>query len=357
MAARSVFFVAPLPPPVTGFSLVNERMLAAFGALGDILVADRAASSRPGPLRHLDDVLILLRQVCRLQWRCLRRKDDVVYVALSGGFRQLGDLLFLIVARAAGRPTLVHHHSFNYLLAPTRLTRLLLGFERRSLHLALCETMKRQLVDVYGIASERILVLPNAAFVDPAPAAPQRSPGEAPVLGFLSNITAEKGIFLYFDLVQRCLASGFPVRGRIAGPVEASIRREFERRLAEIPAIDYLGPVYGEHKSAFLASIDLLVFPSRYANEASPVTILEAAAAGVPTLATRRGCIPEMLAGLAGDALAEDAFVEEAYRSLQRLTQSPGELVRMKTEVAALFRGQRASAAADLSDLVTRLRR
>lgn len=354
---RTVFFVAPLPPPVTGYSLVSERMLGALAGSGEVVVADRAPSSAPGPLRHVRDGLTLLGQLLHLLSRCVRRKHDALYVALSGGWRQIGDLAFLLLARAGGGPTAIHHHSFNYLLRPTRLSRLLLGFGRKSLHLALCEAMKRELVEVYDIPSEQILVLPNAAFVDGSGATAQaRAPGGPLVLGFLSNITAEKGIFVYFDLIERCLESGLAVEGRVAGPVDPSIKERFEERLGRIPAVAHLGPVYGAEKRAFLEAIDMLVFPSLYPNEASPVTILEAAAAGVPTLGTRRGCIPEMLDRLGGDALPESDFVAEAHRRLEQQMRSPEELGRLGSAVAARFRDLRAGAEADLSDLAMRLR-
>ena len=93
-------------------------------------------------------------------------------------------------------------------------------------------------------------------------------------IGFLSNITAEKGIFLFFDALRALREEGLCFRAVIAGPVSPIIADRFSCELDNAPEATYLGGVYGASKALFFQNIDLLLFPTIYQNEAEPVTIM-----------------------------------------------------------------------------------
>ncbi|MBL8307000.1 MAG: glycosyltransferase family 4 protein [Rubrivivax sp.] len=298
-------FVGPLPPPVHGFSVINRAMLERFQAAGPVQVFDRAPRPGPLPLRAAAVLGRWLRFVVALLGS---PRGSGVYLGLSGGRGQLEDALYLAAARLLGRPVCVHHHSFAYLRAPAWHSRLALGLARHARHVALCPCMAEQLAAAYGIARARVAVLSNAAFLpEPAPRAPAAASAAGLHLGFLSNITTDKGIWAFFELGDALRERGVALRASVAGPVAADIAGRFAETLAARPWCRHLGPVYGEAKQAFFADIDLLVFPTFYANEAEPVTVLEALSAGVPVLANARGCLAEMVPPAAGAVLEGDA--------------------------------------------------
>jgi glycosyltransferase involved in cell wall biosynthesis len=114
-------------------------------------------------------------------------------------------------------------------------------------------------------------------------------------LGYLSNISFAKGIDRYLDLVVLLRQKGSRLKALIAGPFESGdVQKYVEERLVKIGGIEYVGPVYSDRKAAFLSSIDFLVFPSRL-NEAQPLVIFEAQAAGIPTAASEVGCIGDIV--------------------------------------------------------------
>ena len=256
-----------------------------------------------------------------------RRQGTVLYLALSGGNGQLFDTLYILVARLLRQRIFVHHHSFAYIDHPTALNRALFGLLKKATHIVLSASMGRSLQQLYGLDRSRLRVVSNAAlfpsvFVGELSAAPQ-----GPLrIGFLSNITFEKGIVEFFEVVRLLQSRGVACEARIAGPISAEVRPSFDQMLAATAHVRYLGPLYGEAKEKFYRELDVLLFPTRYVNEAEPLVIHEALREGVFTIACNRGAIAEILANGAGVAVAATEFVETAARWLAEASAEPTKL-------------------------------
>jgi glycosyltransferase involved in cell wall biosynthesis len=104
-----------------------------------------------------------------------------------------------------------------------------------------------------------------------------------------------KGIDRFLDLAAE-LASVPDLEVHIAGPfADRETQALVERQVALLPNITYHGPLFGNDKQQFYELIDMFVFLSRYPNEAEPLVIYEAMAAGLPVAVTNRGCMCELL--------------------------------------------------------------
>ena len=100
----------------------------------------------------------------------------------------------------------------------------------------------------------------------------------------------------------------------------------------------YDGPVYDRRKESFYDSIDVLVFPSRYANEAEPVVVIEALGAGAP-VAAARGCVPSLIDGESGLLLdPSGADLSPAVQTIRGWTNNPAEFVAASTSAIATAR-------------------
>lgn len=286
--------VAVLPPPTTGMTHVTACMIAAFSeklATRTFMVARRSRDSNTLWLARKHITLIALTARATLA-RPARRP---LYMVLDSGFGALSSLLMAALARVSRSPLIVHHHVFRYIATPTLLIRTFFRVAGpNARHIVLCSCMAEQMRQRYG-AQLNVNELSNAAFVDPAISASDRGPLTR--VGFLGNVTREKGVELFMQTVRDLSEMGVNVEADIAGPVrDPALFKEIAAFVAEDPQRRRaLGPVYGTAKAAFFRDISVLLFPSIYANEAQPVTIYEALAAGVPVLATDRGCIPEQL--------------------------------------------------------------
>jgi glycosyltransferase involved in cell wall biosynthesis len=315
---RSVSFVGPLPPPVNGFSNVCAMMLDLLRMKMPVDVFDRAPELN-------NRLLTLARQSMRpLRYLtgCIARRDDTLYLALSGGRGQIADLTYVLIGRLFRKPIFVHHHSFAYINAPSRLNRLCFALIGKCTHVVLSRKMGESLSGVYGLDADSIRVVSNAAFYDSPPdEMPPAHDDSAPLdIGFLSNITFEKGFVEFFRILEWLRQHSIAYRAHIAGPLATAARETFDRLLKEASDVRYVGPVYGAEKERFFQQLDLFIFPTNYVNEAEPLVVYEAMRSGVFVIACDRGAISEMLRNGAGLTFAAETIVESAGQQIAKLS-------------------------------------
>jgi glycosyltransferase involved in cell wall biosynthesis len=179
---------------------------------------------------------------------------------------------------------------------------------------------------------KRTVSISNAAVLNSSTDLPKSKMGFS-VIGFISNISFEKGIREFIDVAEQLSLKEIPVTSIIAGPFQDSTVESYVRnRLLSLPLVKYIGPVYGQNKVDFYGTIDVLVFPSN--NEAEPLTILEALQYGIPTIAFGYGCIPTIIP-LGGGLVIEknDDFTEQTFSLLCNWFNSP-ELYKSAATIA-----------------------
>jgi glycosyltransferase involved in cell wall biosynthesis len=166
--------------------------------------------------------------------------------------------------------------------------------------------------------------------------------GEVRVL-FLALCSRDKGVFDAVEAVKQAneagagLAQPLKFRLLVAGTFpkaedEAAFKALVKDRAAA-SCVSHAGFLGGEEKAAALRDSDVFLFPSYYANEGQPLSLIEAMAFGLPIVSTRWRGIPEMLpdhyAGLveprdpaaAARALLDVAQTEDGLRFRERFLQ------------------------------------
>jgi glycosyltransferase involved in cell wall biosynthesis len=205
-----------------------------------------------------------------------------------------------------------------------------------AVHIALSPGMAESLQLAYRAG--RVIPVSNTVFF----VAPGKTSGvrrRFATIGFLSNISAEKGILDFLDLMAEAGSSGLPVLAKLAGPFQDSDTEQAVRaQLESLSQVEYVGPQYGAAKDAFYAAIDVLVFPSRYVNEAEPVTVHEAMSRGIPVIAYGRGCIPEIVGADCGLVIdPAEPFVPAALAKLESWLADPAAFQAASQAAAARF--------------------
>lgn len=348
---HGVVAIGPFPPPLHGYSAATAFVVAqlrqaapvvAVNVSPDTLVRNwRYHAQRAG--RAARALTTLLRQ--SFGGRSL-------YFPIAGGAGIIYDLPLAAAARALRYRIFIHHHSFAYINRRSRLSAVLFALcGRRTTHICLSPGMARRLSELYaGIG--RTFVLSNAALVEPGSPPPMKN--GAVRIGFLSNLIPEKGLDTAFAVIRSLREQGVNAVFVVAGPVvEADMQRLVDRIRGELGAdFRYCGAVYGAEKADFFRDIDIFLFPTRYANEAQPIVVLEALAAGVPVLATDRGAIADDVVPAGGAVYSDADYVAKATRMISAWANDRAGLAALA--LATFENAGRAHAAAieDLANLV-----
>lgn len=346
-----MWVIGPLPPPVHGAARVTDLVREAVEASGAARVVrvdtgdGGTGSARADLLRRLGR---MLGGVARLA--VARRRSGTVYIGGAGGEVLWYQVVVVLLARLAGLRAVFHHHSYYYLTAtraPMRAITRLGG--ARLTHVVLCEGMGTVLRRRYPAVAE-VVVCSNAGLLGES-VVTSRAPRPVLTLGHLSNLSIEKGVGEVLATLRLLRERGVDARLVLAGPattpeVEALVA-EAEAELGE--ALTVLGRIPPDAVDDFYAQIDVFVFPSRYAQEAEPLVVLDASRNGVPTIAYGIGCLPGMIAPEHTVPLDAD-FAEAAVDLL-----TAGAPMPPSAEVADAFTHRRNQAVQAHQELVQRL--
>lgn len=338
-----VVALGAFPPPVHGMALLNAAVRDRLRAAGVEVQVLNIAAPRLGhhALGHLNKLI----RVFRAYWQLLTSRASVkssLYMSVSGGWGQGYELGFIAVARLRGLKCVLHHHSFAYLGRARTLTACLVWLAgRHSVHVTLSENMGNRLRSIYNVQG-KVFAVSNASLLlgESSLIKQCHARYSTLVIGFLSNISCEKGIFTFLDLVAAAIAEGVKLSARIAGPFQDfATEQKVRHRLAELPMVEYVGSVYGHEKLDFFRSLDAFIFPTRYVNEAEPLVILEAMQQELPVIAYGRGAIPEVLDASCGLVVSPgDDFTEPALALLREWAASPEVLAQAHSASAGRFR-------------------
>ncbi|MHC4050422.1 glycosyltransferase family 4 protein [Bradyrhizobium sp. 25ACV] len=336
-----VLAIGHLPPPVTGFAFITGETIKILAKHANVEIVNIAPpTAAAAALRHLRK----LKQVLKGCLRLLRNKHSrkLLYTGCEGDWGLLYTAATVSIAAARGYKIFLHHHSFSYIDRHFFLMQLILRFGgARIEHIFLCTTMKVRFEAQYR-------ELPNSRIISNAAFVPLRRSGRlrsniGPVrVGFLSNLTREKGLYTFLELIRRLRLEQIDVVGILAGPIaNEEDKANLEAAAKEFgPSLEYLGPLFGKEKDHFYDEIDLFVFPTEYANEAQPTVLFEAQAAGNRIVSFDRGCIASQI-GDCGTVIAPgDSFysaaIDEIRRTLDERRKSEGVRTKVREHYSAL---------------------
>jgi len=378
---------AHVPPPYHGQSYMVQLMLTGFG--GDRRTRKQAASNPFGIecyhvnarfSRGLEDIgelqsikLALLFVHCLEAIWCRFRYgvENFYYVPAPGKRVALfRDWLVMLICRPFFKRVILHWHAAGLakwletsVQIRTRATTYRL-FKPVDVSIVLSQY---NMADAEKLLSRHICVV-NNGIPDPCPdftqsVLPRRrarfiarnrlfvdellQPGEIAAAGgdpqlirvlFMAHCTREKGLFAAMAAVvaanRELAARRATLRMKLfaAGNfVTTEEKLEFDRQM-KIPefgdAVEYLGFVSGDEKTAALRQADLFCFPTHYVGENQPVNLIEAMAFGLPIVTTRWRSLPEMLPANSPGLVANQSPDPIAVAMLAVLEQEAGENLR-----------------------------
>ena len=328
-----VLLIVPLPPPVTGHSLLSQLLFDALRPAHDTVAVNLSLGSlNDGRVsgRRIREVGKVLRSV----WR-RKRWADVTYFTISESRAgNLKDLLIYAISIGRLRRVFVHLHGGT-------IGREL--FDRhpvwRKINAAFIKRLGGVIIsgpahlEIFSgmIDRARIHMVPNSAademFVSESEIRVKFSDPRPLRVLYLSAMTPEKGCH---DLLDAWLGLDPDVRRRIqldcAGRFDTDAdRAAFERRIAGIEGVRYHGLVSPEQKRRLFAGAHVFCLPTRMF-EGQPISILEAYASGCAVITTGQRGIHDVFTNGINGFEAEPGSVTSLGAALTRALDAAGRL-------------------------------
>jgi glycosyltransferase involved in cell wall biosynthesis len=341
-----ICFAGPLPPPVHGMANVNLAMIGRLRERARVI----AISVTPGMRGRISaHVIKLFRAAIAVAGIVIARLRGATtfYGSADDGLGGFCTAAFALTARACGMRIFLHYHSFLYIERTTLPMRLVTrSAGPAACHVMLCQCMAERFRGRYR-AARSVIVAPNAVPDDPSPASARTMAPTAPLtLGLLSNLSFEKGLAQFTQLVERLRQEGLSIRGVLAGPAaDQEALRHIEQAMAgNGDALEWRGPVSGERKERFFHDVDVFVFPTDYPTEAYPLVVIEALVHGLPVITKDRGCIGDFASlGVCTVHPRDGDFVAAAVPQIAAFARDPASLAQARSDAQREGRALNAS--------------
>lgn len=331
---------------------------------GDMIYYAEQHGLKPIIIPELGRSLNLRRDLTTLHkiYRLIREyQPDIVHThTAKAGF------VGRVVARLAGVPVVVHTfhgHSFRGYFNPV-MTRVFILLERWAASLSdtiitLTEGLRRELAEEYHVARKKqITVLPLGLDLNGFAATPRHLgqfraawgiPPGAPLVGIVGRIVIVKNHALFLEAAARIRQAIPDAHFAIIG--DGDLRPDVEAQADALglrDSVTFTGwqrdliPIYSDMDALVISSI----------SEGTPVSVIEALAAGCPVVATTVGGLPDLLEhGRLGtlvppnDAEALAAAVEQTLCQPPDVTEIQRRMIdrygidRLVTDLDSLYRG------------------
>lgn len=218
----------------------------------------------------------------------------------------------------------------------------LLGERRRILKetleaadLVLCPSrFIREKFAEYGFNTQKFQILTHGLDNPPAIQRPSLDTKTDLRIGFLGQIKPHKGVDLAVEAVIELLNKGHRIELSIWGgkPPASTYVTELEERSAPFPSILWKGSYRRELLWDVLASMDIIIVPSRW-YENSPTVILEAYKMGIPVIATNLGGMAELVKHEQNGLLFTLNDAADLSNQIKRLVTEPNLLTRLQAGI------------------------
>lgn len=260
----------------------------------------------------------------------------------------LADIVGIPVAWLKRIPTVTTCHGF---IASSWKVRLYNSVDRKVLRLgtrvlAVSDGLGRELVDS-GVKPGRVQVLMNAIETEREPETTDHSCSsirraygidrEDIVLGYVGRLSAEKGLNYLIEACAQLIADGVPARALLIGEgVQREDLGQLSYRLGIADRVIFAG--FQEDVSRWLSCMDVFVLPSL--TEGTPMALLEAMAAGVPSVASAVGGIPKIIDQGETGLLVAPGSASEIKAAVEVLFKNPDVRERMASRSVSVAKAR-----------------
>ncbi len=291
------------PPHLGGEELVALQLATTQARRHNVTVYTSDIGAHAMPRRQQDGRLQIFRDrawrvgntpvLPRLTGRLLRHKPRPDVVHVHAGQALLPEMVRL-GARCRGVPYVAHLHLMvrpsspaGRLLLPVYQRTLYVGFLRRAaLVICLTEAMRSTVVAQFGLARERVAVVPNGVDGEVFTPAPFAGRAERELL-IVGRLTAQKNVAAAVEAMAHLPRD---VTLRIVGDGEDAVALRAQVSRLGLSNVRFEGRLSPVELAAAYRRATLVLMPSTH--EGQPLVLLEAMATGAPVVCS---ALPELV--------------------------------------------------------------
>lgn len=318
-----IVMAGPLPPLIGGMAtVIDDIARSSLAREVELVLFDTGKRTPEG--RSLIQAARARFVLWLTWWRTLSpAHHTVAHIHTCSGLTFFLDGAYVLLARLRGMPVVLHVHGARFDTFLDGLSPLSFGIAH---FIARCATRVVVLSGEWEqklaarLPGTHLAVIENGV-TEPLLVEASKIPGEITVL-FLGNLCQRKGIW---DLAA-CAKALLPgVRlALVGGEEDPGITEKLRDYLAcecLEDRVELVGPAVGEAKIRWLRSADIFVLPS-YA-EGVPISMLEAAATGLPLIVTPVGGIPSVLSDGEHAIFVQPGDRNALANAINRLAETP----------------------------------
>ena len=304
MEKKRILFIAPLPPPIHGSSVVSQQIKDSnlikntfncdWVNLSTSRNINEIGKRNPAKLWRFSSSL------GRLIKLLITHRYDLCYVAIKChdvGF--LKDVPFVLLCKFFNIKIIIHQHNKG-------MSKDLSRFPYRWFFPIVYKKAKVILLSWYlyqdiekVVPRNNILICPNGLSVnEKLIKSKEYSTKDKLHLLFLGNLIESKGVFVLLDALSILRDKGYSFICNFVGGETKEINSsrfndEIKKRGLESD-VYYLGKKYGDEKDHVFNLSDIFVYPT--SEDCFPLVLLEAMFYGLPCVTTTEGGIPDIVA-------------------------------------------------------------
>jgi glycosyltransferase involved in cell wall biosynthesis len=325
-----ILFIAPLPPPINGHSLVCQVLYDGLKSQNSLAIVDlKKQGLKDGKVSW--NRLAEIFRVFVETWK-KKKNSDVVYLTISESLAgNLKDLLLYIICFSLLPKFIIHLHGgsikkllfdrFSLLFAINRF------FIRKMRGVIISGKSHLEIFEGY-VNSENIHTIPNFApsymFISESDFEKKFKKLSKKInILFLSNMIPQKGYLLLLEAFQKLekeTQTKFVLN--FAGRFDSKDESEsFHQFIKDQPEIKYHGVVSDDIKRELFQSAHVFILPTMFF-EGQPVSILEGYAAGCVVLTTGQSGILDVFKNNTNGFQLEPGSIESITENLHFITKS-----------------------------------
>ncbi|MGP8201778.1 MAG: glycosyltransferase family 4 protein [Limisphaerales bacterium] len=339
--------IAPLADdPTESVSGVNRAFIQGLSDRYTFipLRADRTRGNTRQARLNIFNLFYFARQLCQWSAHLVRRRPHIAHYAISAGWAMEKGLMFMRLARLCKVKTLAHLHSGGFpqhwrSLPRWRRANAARQFARLDGLVLASDWWRQEIARHLPLPPHKLFVVNNpidAAFEKAALAMPLDRPGR--VVLAMGVMGRAKGIFEVLEAAKigaTASKATFKLAGAEREPHILRDAREYAARNGLGETVEIIGPIDDLRKTALFREASILLLPSHYEN--FPLTVVEAAAAGLAIITTPVGAIPEFFQDWVSAVFVQAGDAAQIAGALQMLLAQPSERQRLGAAARQVF--------------------